>query len=276
MFRNHLLFTLFAATGILNQTVYAQTTSTLQLYFESDSFNLPEKEKEKLSVFIKNADSVVIQNVTVFAYCDDVGETEYNAVLSAKRAEQVTTLLLAQKIDRTIITKIQGKGELPLTTETTEVEQQRLQNRRAELTFTFEKKEKPKAQQPSLFSDSLKVGDKITLSNILFVPGRHELLPESYPALENLVKTVKEKSNINFIINGHICCLPEGEEGMDFGTGIQNLSVARAKAIYDYLIKNGVAEKRLSYKGLRADFKTGRGEKYDRRVEIEIRSVTNE
>jgi outer membrane protein OmpA-like peptidoglycan-associated protein len=275
MFRNHLLLILFAATCLLTKTVCAQTTSTLQLYFESDSFNLPEKEKEKLSAFIKNADSLVLKNISVLAWCDDVGDTEYNAVLSAKRAQQVKTLLVAQKIDSNLITDIQGKGELPLNTNTTEAEQQRLQNRRAELRFTFEKKEKPKTEQTNLFSDSLKVGDKITLSNILFVPGRHELLPESYFALERLLKTVKEKSHINFIINGHICCVPPGEEGVDHGTGIRNLSEARAKAIYDYLIKNGVKKERLSYKGLRADFKTGKGEKYDRRVEIEISSINN-
>lgn len=269
------LIFLLLASCILSTLVKAQTVKTLQLYFETDSFNLSEKEKEKLSVFIKNTDSVVIQNITVFAYCDDVGETEYNATLSEKRAQQVKALLLAQKIDKTLITQIQGKGELPLNTPTIEVEQQRLQNRRAELIFTFEEKVKPKAEQNSLFSDNLKVGDKITLSNILFVPGRHELLPESYYALERLLNTVKEKSNINFIINGHICCYPPGKEGIDHGTGLENLSEARAKAIYDYLIKNGVEEKRLSYKGLRADFKTGRGEKYDRRVEIEISSINN-
>jgi outer membrane protein OmpA-like peptidoglycan-associated protein len=64
-----------------------------------------------------------------------------------------------------------------------------------------------------------------------------------------------------------------GKDGLDKDTGLMNLSEARAKAIYDYLIKNGIDARRLDYKGLKSNFPLGIGDKFDRRVEIEITDV---
>jgi outer membrane protein OmpA-like peptidoglycan-associated protein len=91
--------------------------------------------------------------------------------------------------------------------------------------------------------------------------------------LDSLVTTLKEKPAYEIIIYGHICCHPPGQDGQDISTGIFNLSVARAKVIYDYLIEHGIEAGRLSYKGLKADYPTGKGEKYDRRVEIQITRI---
>jgi outer membrane protein OmpA-like peptidoglycan-associated protein len=38
-------------------------------------------------------------------------------------------------------------------------------------------------------------------------------------------------------------------------------------------VKQGISPGRLTYKGMKADYPTGKGEKYDRRVEIEITGV---
>ena len=66
------------------------------------------------------------------------------------------------------------------------------------------------------------------------------------------------------------------EDGMDGQTWTSNLSVNRAKAIYDYLIEQGIAASRLSYKGLgntqpkRFPERTPLDEQANRRVEVRI------
>ena len=52
-------------------------------------------------------------------------------------------------------------------------------------------------------------------------------------------------------------------------TGRRNLSLARARYIYEYLMKNGVARKRMKYVGLKHKYPLGGDPKFDRRVEIE-------
>ena len=53
-------------------------------------------------------------------------------------------------------------------------------------------------------------------------------------------------------------------------TNKRNLSVARAKFVYDYFIKNGVDKSRMSYEGLAHKFPLGGSADKDRRVEILI------
>ncbi len=48
------------------------------------------------------------------------------------------------------------------------------------------------------------------------------------------------------------------------------MSVARAKFVYDYFIKNGVDKSRMSYEGLAHKFPLGGSADKDRRVEILI------
>jgi len=75
------------------------------------------------------------------------------------------------------------------------------------------------------------------------------------------------------MILGHVCC--GREDGQDYATGKYNLSETRAKAVYDYLIENGIDKSRLKHKGLAGKYPTGHGAKADRRVEIEIIEIKN-
>ena len=130
-----------------------------------------------------------------------------------------------------------------------------------------------KPQEKTIIINDLKVGDKITLDDILFIGGRHALLSESYASLKALVKALKKHENYSIVILGHICCTKPGRDGRDTDTGLINLSTARAETIYDYLIDNGIDANRLEYKGMKGDFPTGLGDKFDRRVEIEISAI---
>jgi len=90
------------------------------------------------------------------------------------------------------------------------------------------------------------------------------------PVLEKISRILREKNNVYFTIQGHVCCTANGRDAIDRGTGRRNLSLARARYIYEYLMKSGVARKRMKYVGLKHKYPLGGDPKFDRRVEIEI------
>ena len=70
----------------------------------------------------------------------------------------------------------------------------------------------------------------------------------------------------SFVIQGHVCCT-EGElDAIDRKTNKRNLSVARAKFVYDFLLKRGIKKSRMSYEGMAHKFPFGGSEDKDRRV----------
>lgn len=116
--------------------------------------------------------------------------------------------------------------------------------------------------------DTLQQGESMVLQHIYFNVGESTLLPESYPYLDKIVQTLQEKPEIDIEISGHTD-----------NTGIEKdnmqLSRARAKAVVDYLIKHGINQERLSYKGLGSLQPieiniTEAGRAVNRRVEITI------
>jgi outer membrane protein OmpA-like peptidoglycan-associated protein len=82
-----------------------------------------------------------------------------------------------------------------------------------------------------------------------FVGGRHKILESSLPQLKDLLSALKNNPALKISIEGHVCCLTNDSDGLDFDTNKQNLSYARAKAIFEYLTYSGISAKRMSYKG---------------------------
>lgn len=82
----------------------------------------------------------------------------------------------------------------------------------------------------------------IILKNVFFETGSAELLSTSLIELDRLKKLLLDNSQLKIQINGHTDNV--GSEGDN-----QSLSTKRAKAVQDYLIKEGIATNRLRYKG---------------------------
>jgi len=249
-------------------TVKAQQTKSINVFFNTDVSRLNQNEIKNLNAFLKGMDTVNIVSISIFGYCDDVGRKGYNDTLSTMRADFIKDMLLSANVKDEVINILEGKGKLPLSKESSVIEQRNF-NRRAEIIVSYTSKSKEKG----ILSDKQKVGDKIVLENILFEVSRHQLLPESYPTLIKLIKVLKEQPEYHIAILGHVCCNPPGKDIRDFDTGENNLSLARAKVIYEFLIQNGIAAERLSYKGMMANFPLGKGDKNDRRVEVQITSI---
>ncbi len=86
------------------------------------------------------------------------------------------------------------------------------------------------------------VGEKVVLHNIFFETDKYELLPDSKAELGKLIDFLLKNTDLHIEIGGHT-----DNEGSD--THNMALSLNRAKAVYDYLVSNGIAEDRLAYKG---------------------------
>lgn len=82
----------------------------------------------------------------------------------------------------------------------------------------------------------------VVLRNVLFETGSAELKPESLFELNQLLQLLEKNSTLKIQINGHTD---------NVGSEADNLvlSTNRAKAVKDFLIKNGIESKRLSHRG---------------------------
>lgn len=258
--------------SLLLSVAYAQKKKTTSFFFETDISTLDERQKEAFAQFISELDSADIVSISILGYCDDRGRKGYNDTLSINRANHIKELLKARGISADKVGFLTGNGRVHLK-DPQNISEQRAYNRRVDLVIDYVKK--TLATDQSLIADNLKVGDKIILENILFENSRSLLLEESIPVLERITSVIKEKTQYNIAILGHICCNPPGRDVKDFETGEYNLSQARAKVIYNYLIYKGVDPKRLTYKGMMANYPLGKGEKADRRVELQITGINN-
>jgi outer membrane protein OmpA-like peptidoglycan-associated protein len=88
----------------------------------------------------------------------------------------------------------------------------------------------------------LKVGEKVVMRNIFFETDKFDLLPESKSELGKLIGFLTKNSTMQIEIGGHT-----DSEGTEAHNNL--LSQNRAKAVYDYLISNGVEAARLTFKG---------------------------
>ncbi|MCK6694611.1 MAG: OmpA family protein [Thermoanaerobaculia bacterium] len=82
----------------------------------------------------------------------------------------------------------------------------------------------------------------IVLRNVFFETGSAALLPASTIELNRLVALLNEAPGLRIQISGHT-----DDQGDDASNQI--LSENRAKAVYDYLVQNGIDAARLRYKG---------------------------
>jgi outer membrane protein OmpA-like peptidoglycan-associated protein len=122
------------------------------------------------------------------------------------------------------------------------------------------------------------VQSSLILENLNFEGGRHFLLPESMPILDELLKALQNNPTVLIEIQGYVCCTEVNADGLDLDLQTQDLSVQRAKAIYNFLIEKGIDAKRLRYQGFGGSRKIYPYEQDEfersknRRVEIKILS----
>ena len=270
----------FFLLGLLfSQIVLAQEELKHEVFFNTDAFAVSEIEHGRLLVFLTEIESLDIEKISIYGFTDDRGSASYNLALSQNRANSIKVIFSNNEFDESVITNVDGLGKILLkVVQEEDISKIRGLNRKVEIIVTPVFPPKPEViiktkTASETLEGAIKIGDYILLDNILFKTGYSYLLPESVKTLEEISKVLLKRKDIYFTIQGHVCCTQNSRDANDRKTKQRNLSVARAKYIYDYLAKKGVDRKRMKYVGMRRKFPLGGEAKYDRRVEIFVTYV---
>ena len=257
----------------------AQKGNTHVVYFETGQFDVPEIETNRLLLFIRSLKDIEIERIAIYGFCDDRGSNSYNLELSQNRADAIKKIFSGFNVDDNLISNVDGKGEVLLRVIYSDnLNIMRGLNRKVEINIVYKAtipEETVKVEKEIGFlNKNLAVGDKITLENILFKTGYSYIVKESTPVLEMMAEALRKRDDIYFTIEGHVCCTKNGRDAIDRKTGKRNLSLARAKYIYNYLVEKGVKRNRMRYVGLKNKYPLGKATKFDKRVEIKITSIS--
>ena len=267
---------------LAGQLLQAQANNAHVVYFETGKYNVPDIETNRLVLFIKSLKDNQIERISIYGFTDDRGSDNYNLTLSQNRANAIKKIFSGFGVDDNLISNVDGKGEVLLRVVSSDnLNIIRGLNRKVEINIEYKEKDgvvveikEEDVETKQFLSDNITVGDKITLENILFKTGYSSLEVESINVLEEIAEALLKRKDIYFTIQGHVCCTNNTGDAIDKKTGKKNLSLARAKYIYEYLIGKGVKKSRMKYVGLRNKYPIGGAAKYDRRVEIKITYIS--
>jgi outer membrane protein OmpA-like peptidoglycan-associated protein len=85
-------------------------------------------------------------------------------------------------------------------------------------------------------------GQKVTLNNIFFASGSFELDPKSQTELDRLYNFMKNNAKMIIEISGHTDDIGSADAN-------QQLSMNRAKSVYEYLEQKGIEKDRIRFEG---------------------------
>ncbi|CAM3810861.1 OmpA family protein [Flavobacterium cucumis] len=245
------------------------------IFFEFDKYYLNEEQANAVFSFIKKIDTVQIESIQIFGYCDDRGKDEYNYVLSTNRANTVKNILLEKGIKNKIIITLEGKGRIMLDEDMqNNLPEARSKNRRVDVVVNFKPFVIDDLKIPGVYSTIKKdrvVGDRIYLDHVLFERGSSQLTYKAKKELDRIAVELNKYKNIYFEIQGHVCCTPTFQkEAIDRETKKRELSINRAKKVYNYLLKKRISKSRMTFKGYGNSQSLKKGSIFDRRVELLI------
>lgn len=292
------LIFMFSVIGACTGISYAQTTvDTVHVFFHLNDPKLNPVSKTTLDSLIYNDIITTKSNILIVGYADYLGSEKYNKGLSENRAANIRSYLVEMGLDDKKVTLCIGKGRVDRQMKSPDGF---APDRRVDLVLLDRKKQvkggkpllqaiskaapakieplkaEPKASLVASSLEDAEVGNTVVLNNIYFYSGRHTVRKESLPQLLNLYNFMEENPNVRIQIEGHICCVRDGNEAIDEETFELALSENRAKFIYWYLVRKGIPRWRLSYKGFGRSRpvvvveESEEDENKNRRVEIRI------
>jgi len=271
------LILLFISSISLAQEVQNQ----FSINFKTDSYKVNKADTKDLLNSINTGSNKVVKEITLIGYCDDRASNDYNLKLASRRVDAVKDLIIEHTNITDSIFNLEPVGELSLYS-SIHKSQQRADNRRVEIMVFYKsdapviiEKEKSVVDIESydVFTDSLQVNDNLVFNNVIFYPGTHRLREISYPVMDSIINSLMIHKKYEIEIQGHICCNGLNEPGLDKDTGQWNLSTARAEQIKRFFVKYGLDPTRFTTIGKMANFKTGKSDFYDRRVELHITAI---
>lgn len=245
---------------------------TLIIHFDTDSATILPHEKALLDSITTHTAATVITAVHLIGYADNSGDNGYNARLSLRRAHAVRDYLQSKGWPDSLFKSLDGLGSSHPLNDNSSVEKKSL-NRRVEIMLS----RRDTSALQKFFKDTTHlVGKNLILHNLNFYAGHHIPLPQGYKVMQELLVIMRRHPTLRIQIQGYICCNSDGFDGNDLDTHASDLSIQRAKFVYDFLLSQGIKKERMTYKGFGSSNKIFPEEKDDiqaaanRRVEIKI------
>lgn len=252
-------------------TVQANAQEQFSIYFDSNKHELKKSEQGRLYNWMtENTDSKI---VAINGYTDEDGSTGFNDTLAQKRVNYVFDFITGRVPIRQDF-KTRSFGELH------KLSDNKAENRKVTIYYILNKdlareneilgiKEDPKKPEPKPVNEypdkivvqnpngttmevildkefmkkvgEAKAGEHLKIDNLNFYENTFAILPESRPKLYELLEIMNLHPGLKIKLQGHICCR----------AGDPNkLSYQRAKAVFMFLLQNGIPKSRLSFEGL--------------------------
>ena len=228
-------------------------SDTLILFFDVNKSIVNEQNARLLDKITINQN---ILSVNIYGYTDYLGHEAYNQHLSEIRSRNVRNYLISKGISNEIIVG-KGKGVHPnsIAESRQDLSDKGIKEHRiAKVVYKYESDDISN-KRFVLTEDDLVVNNLIVLDNITFWSGTIRFRQESYPALEELLKIMKNNSTLKIEIHGHICCVNETTEYYESYSrdpSRYDPSRLRAQAVYDFLVEGGIDPARMRYRGFGA------------------------
>ncbi|PKP17859.1 MAG: hypothetical protein CVU07_03215 [Bacteroidetes bacterium HGW-Bacteroidetes-23] len=200
----------------------------LDIYFDFNKANPNSNSIKILNEWIKNNSFAEVYKME--GYCDTVDSKTYNLKLAERRIHTIENILILNKI------KVVDTIERIPFGEDFDFSLNQDENRK--VSFFYQK-----PTPTNSFSEKVKnakVGELLKLKGLNFFNMSDVVLPDSRPILDELLQMMKDNPTLKIEIQGHICC-KEIE--------IEDISLKRAKTVYDFLLSNAISADRISYKG---------------------------
>lgn len=247
-------------------------------YFDFDQYDFNPKQSELFSNWINKNENRKI--LIINGYCDWYGTLNYNDTLAIQRINTVYDLLkMKENIQFEANLKMNGYGErvkmkknrhlnrrVDVFYEIIKTQKTEISNKSDKIVYddhevyngqvinNENKNITPENQSlrpvdPEELIEPLeyinqyakaKVGDKLIMNNLYFYDRSGIFVPESLPAMEELLAFMTNNPKAKIEIQGHICC--------QLGEDPEDIALIRSIAVHNYLVANNIDDTRLSYK----------------------------
>lgn len=237
---------------------FARETGSKGRKFDIFSFPLFEDARPKPVTFVQGHVKDQTNDEPVEAVAS-LSDPETNEVLSAFRTDKNGEFLICLPAGRNYALHVEADGYLFFSEH-------------------FELKEMKPLDDPFLLEIKLspalpsateaEPAPPVVLRNLFFATGSAELRPESGEELRRLKSLLDKNPDLKIRINGHTDNVGDEQANL-------TLSEARAKAVYDWLIANGIDAQRLRFQGFGESRPidandTPEGRQRNRRTEFEV------
>ena len=253
---------MFSITSVIAQEQFS-------IYFESNKYEFTPSESQRLNQWMSN--NPLIKVLGIHGFCDEDGSFGFNDTLAKKRINFVFNVI-KDKVKIREDFKTRSFGELHYLSKI------KSENRKVTL-FYIESKDFNREneiigikeetvvlpKEPIQYPEKLvfdnpdgsqseykldidfmqkmseaSLGQKLKLENLNFQINTFIVVPNSKGKMYELLVVMQKNPNLKIEIQGHLCCMPIDR---------LDLSTQRAKAINNFLVANGINEKRLTFKG---------------------------